>query len=469
MKEQTDRYRYIFQELLEMTEDGFIVVDPQGRITDINEKYSQFLNTSKQEAIGRPIHDFISHTRMPQIMSEEGPDKEESVMIQFEKGETKEGEDRFALVSRAAVYNSEGKVIAGIAQIKFRLQTLDSAKKMMREYQELEFYKETFSALQGKDSLNDILGKGKRMMELKKAAKKAAKMDFPVLLTGETGTGKEVFARAIHQESPRKVKPLVSVNCAAIPSELLESELFGYEEGAFTGAKKGGKMGKFQLADGGTLFLDEIGDMPLAMQAKLLRVLQEKEIERVGGLKPVAVDVRILAATRRNLPEMVREGLFREDLFYRLNVITLELPPLRERPEDIVDLAALFLSRLNKEYKTSILFSQEVLRCFARYRWPGNIRELDNVVKSAYASCDGLMIESEDLPAKVASGFAAQRVKEEKKLSQMMEEYERNLLIDALNQQGGNCQAAARQLGIHRSALYKKINRLGIQLKREAQ
>ena len=290
-----------------------------------------------------------------------------------------------------------------------------------------------------------------------------------MLLTGETGTGKEVFANAIHNASDRRDKPMISINCAAIPGELLESELFGYEEGSFTGAKKGGKKGKIELANEGTLFLDEIGDMPLSMQAKLLRVLQEKEIEKIGGYKTIPVDIRIIAATRKNLEEMIEQGLFREDLYYRLTEINIEMPPLRKRKSDIPILAKHFLDRLNREYKSSIILSKEVLECFEGYMWPGNIRELDNVIKSAYASCDSFRIKLIDLPSKMV---ASHRVSEEsrdetKRLAGLMEEYEKNIITEELRKYSWNCKKAADELGIHKSLLYKKIAKYGIDLNRE--
>ena len=209
---------------------------------------------------------------------------------------------------------------------------------------------------------------------------KVAKTDFSVLITGETGTGKELIAKSIHIESNRANEPIVCVNCGAIPMELMESEMFGYEEGAFTSARKGGKVGKFQLANHGTLFLDEIGDLPLPLQVKLLRVLQEHEIERVGGTKPIPVDVRIIAATRKNLQQMMEEGTFRADLYYRLAVVTIDTIPLREHPDDIMLYANMFLQQLNLKFKTNVIFSSSAKRCLLKYNWPGNVRELDNVI-----------------------------------------------------------------------------------------
>ncbi len=459
---QDKRYKYIFDEILTLTDDGFVVVDTNGVITDINEQYCKYLKTTREYAIGRSIAEIIPNTKMIDIVNYAY--REEGAILRLSE-KSDDDSDKIFLVNRSAVYDENHKVIAGVAQVKFRLQTLDSAKKLMREYSEYEFYREEYRSRNSSQySFDKIVGNSTRFADVKKAGYKAAKTMFPVLLTGETGTGKEVFANAIHNSGERREKPMVSINCAAIPNELLESELFGYEEGAFTGAKKGGKKGKFELANGGTLFLDEIGDMPLGMQAKLLRVLQEKEIEKIGGYKPIPVDVRIIAATRRNLSQMIAAGEFREDLFYRLNVIQIELPPLRERREDIVELASYFLNRLNSDYKSGISLSPEVRDCFVNYDWPGNIRELDNVIKSAYAACEDFLIQLSDLPSKMVSRHhLSEEVVGGKKLNQMMEEYERGLLADVLKNCNWNCQTAANELGIHRSALYKKIAKYELQ------
>lgn len=275
------RYKYIFDEILRMTDDGFIVVDRDGIVTDINDQYCDFLGKPREEIVGYPIQKTISNSKMVDIVNRRY--REELALHKFLPGESKENDNNFLLVSRSCVCDSEDRAVAGVAQVKFRLQTLDSAKRLMSEYAELEFYKEEYrKAGNCKISFDSIVGTSEAFLEKKRLGLKAAWTDFAVLLTGETGTGKELFARAIHNASNRADKPMVSINCAAIPSELLESELFGYADGAFTGARKGGKPGKFQLANGGTLFLDEIGDMPLNMQAKILRTLQESEVEPVG-------------------------------------------------------------------------------------------------------------------------------------------------------------------------------------------
>lgn len=454
-------YKHIFDEILRMTDDGFIVVDKDGIVTDINDQYCDFLGKPREEIVGYSILKTISNSKMLDIVNRRY--SEELALHKFLPGESKENDNNFLLVSRSCVCDDEGQAVAGVAQVKFRLQTLDSAKRLMSEYAELEFYREEFRKTGQEVSFDSIIGESEAFLEKKRLGLKAAKTDFAVLLTGETGTGKELFARAIHNASNRSDKPMVSINCAAIPTELLESELFGYEDGAFTGAKKGGKPGKFQLANGGTLFLDEVGDMPLNMQAKILRALQEREVEPVGGSGPVQVDVRVISATRRNLPELIESGDFREDLYYRLNVINIEMPPLRTRRGDILELANHFLAKLNQEFHRSIVLSPETKGCFTGYIWPGNVRELDNVIKGAYATCDGLTIDMTDLPAKMAGHAGGHApVRPQKHLADLVDDYEREVILAVLRENHGNCQQTADELGIHRSALYKKVAKLGL-------
>lgn len=392
-------YKYIFSEVLNMSGDGFIVVDRNGIVVDINERYAAFLGHPRQEVIGHPITNVIPNSKMNDIM--EHGYSEALALHKYVPGYIRDSDNNFVLVSRSCVRDSDGEVVAGVAQVHFRNQSVEVAKRMMREYNNFEFYKEQYESISNHQyTFHSIVGHSKAFQETIQKGIQAAHTDFSVLLTGETGTGKEVFAHAIHNASHRASHPMVCLNCAAIPADLLESELFGYEDGAFTGAKKGGKCGKFQLADGGTIFLDEIGDMPLVMQAKLLRVLQEKEIDPVGGQQPIPIDVRVIAATRRNLPAMIRTGEFREDLYYRLNVINVEMIPLRKRREDIPELANYFLTKLNKEYQRSVCFQPRVVESFTSYDWPGNLRELDNVIKGAYATCDSISIDLSDLPGK---------------------------------------------------------------------
>ncbi len=450
-------YKDIFERVLSLTDDGFIVVNRMGIVIDINEKYCEFLGEAKSNIIGKSIKKIIPNTKMLEVMDKKYC--EEGVIHNYiHKG----AKEKTVIVSRSYVEDISGEVIAGVAQVKFRLQSLDVAKKLMSQYVELEYYKEQYKDKCGFDKL---IGSNEEFIEKMKTGIKASKTSFSVLLTGDTGTGKEVFAKAIHNNSDRADKAMVSINCAAIPEELLESELFGYEEGAFTGAKKGGKKGKFLVANSGTIFLDEIGDMPLTMQAKLLRVLQEKEIEPVGGLKTIKIDVRVIAATRKNLYKMVDEGLFREDLYYRLNVINIHMLSLKERRDDILVLANYFLNKLNIEYKTFKVLSEEVKECFLNYMWPGNIRELDNVIKSAYAISDNIEIEICDLPSKMANRSKLEQSNNEniETIHNMVDRYEKSLIIDVLKKHRWNCQVAAKVMGIHKSLLYKKIKKYNIE------
>lgn len=463
MKATSSRYKYIFDEILKMTDDGFIVVDKEGIVTDINSQYCKFLGIKEEDAIGQSIKKIIKNSKMVDIVNKKY--KEEGVIHKFVEGDTKEKENDALLVSRSYVLDENNETIAGVAQVKFRLQTLDSAQKLMNEHLKFQFYKEEYeSGKLNRHTFNRMIGENKKFVELKNIAIKAAKTDFSILITGETGTGKEVFAQSIHKNSKRRDKPMVSINCAAIPKDLLESELFGYEEGAFTGAKKGGKIGKFELSNGGTIFLDEIGDMPLDMQSKILRVLQEKEIERIGSNKSIKIDLRVIAATRKDLDILVNEGKFREDLYYRLNVININVIPLRERKDDIPLFINYFLNELNYEYKTITSIDDEVLISLQNYSWPGNIRELENTIKSAYASSENMLIELADLPTKTVS-FHNPISKEntnDKKLKKLVENYEATLIRKALVKNNYNRKNTAEELDIHRSLLYKKMEKYNI-------
>lgn len=289
-------------------------------------------------------------------------------------------------------------------------------------------------------------------------AEKAAETDSNVLLLGESGTGKEIFAHAIHGSSNRANGPFVKINCAAIPRELLESELFGYEAGSFTGARKNGKAGKFEIAHHGTIFLDEIGDMPLYMQVKLLRVIQEREVERVGSSKHRKVDVRIIAATNKNLEDMVKNKSFREDLYYRLNVMSISIPPLRVREGDIQLLSSYFLGRIGRRFnKACSGITSGAMNKLLAYHWPGNIRELQNVIERAYNLIDnGEAIDRKHL-AKEISGWI--EYKEIRPLEETMRETEIKALQEAIESCRGNKSKVAKLLNISRATLYEKMNR----------
>lgn len=318
---------------------------------------------------------------------------------------------------------------------------------------------------------SNIIGECRPFLSSVVKATAVAATDATVLLRGESGTGKEVFARLIHQNSARKDKPFIAVNCAAIPESLIESELFGYEEGSFTGARRGGQLGKFQLAEGGTLFLDEIGDMPYPMQAKLLRVLQEGEIEKVGRQRSIKVDVRLVAGTNRPLEQMLEEGQFRQDLFYRLNVVPIVIPPLRERGRDVVLLAAHYLDRYNKKYHKSVRLTEEGYRLLLRYSWPGNIRELQNILESCVVLCSRECILPEDLPSSIRQQERRRVLEAEvsdaalpARLEEAVAQCEERVIRAALKSCQNNRQAAAERLGVSRRTFYRKVQQYQIPL-----
>jgi len=325
--------------------------------------------------------------------------------------------------------------------------------------------------LHGRYRFDNIIGSSPAMQKVFQRMERIVETDSTILILGESGTGKELVAKAIHYNGPRKGRPYVAINCGAIPSELLESELFGHVKGSFTGAVAD-KPGKFEVANGGTIFLDEIGTMPQHLQTKLLRVLQEEEIERVGSSKPTKLNVRVISATNANLEQEVRAGRFRDDLFYRLNVIPIELPPLRERREDISVLVRHFLQKICPEMRRSVMnVSPAAMRAMETYDWPGNVREMENVIERIIALTDGDIIEPNDLPGNIASppeeltyGQPLPRVSTDGvDMPRIIEGMEKNMILEALEHGKGVKARAARLLGINRTTLVEKIKRLGLE------
>ncbi len=312
----------------------------------------------------------------------------------------------------------------------------------------------------------DIIGKNQGFLSTIDFARRAASSVSTVLIQGESGTGKELFARSMHFESKRSSEPFITVNCAAIPDNLLESELFGYEEGSFTGALKGGKIGKFEMANKGTIFLDEIGDMPLHLQAKLLRVLQESSVERIGGLSVVPIDVRIVAATNKNLEKLVEEGAFREDLFYRLNVIPIQIPSLRERKDDLEMLIDVFLKKSSEMLeKTVVRVDDSVLKTFEKYHWPGNVRELQNTVEFAVNMCESGIIKQTDLPTRFKR-IIQEDIQYDSEILPI-KELEKNAIKMALSKFGTDkvgIDKTVKALGLSRATLYRKLKSYEIEI-----
>ncbi|SDQ89673.1 sigma-54 interaction domain-containing protein [Virgibacillus salinus] len=454
MHHLADKYKEeIFETVFENAYHCFVVVNGDGLITYMNITYCDFLETNKQEVIGRHVTDVIENSRM-HIVAKSG--KEEIADLQYIRGNH--------MIANRIPVRSDGEVVGAVGTVLFR--DTKEWKKMNSHIKdlllELEHYRSQLNNQHGTTySLHDIVGSSPQMNELKNKIKKVSPGDVSVLLRGESGTGKELFAHSIHHLSERSSNPFIKVNCAAIPEHLLESELFGYKEGAFTGAKKGGKLGKFQLANGGTVFLDEIGDMPLSAQVKILRVLQEGEVEALGANDTQKIDVRIIAATNQSLEKLIEEQRFRDDLFYRINVVQVQIPPLRERTEDLRVLSKYILSKVTKRSgKRVIDFDQTVLDCFMTYQWPGNIRELENVIESAVHLTNTEIITLEDLPDHIQPNSYI--LQQNGTLKEILNNTEKQTIERSLNKANGDKMKAAKLLGIGKSKLYDKIKKYGI-------
>ncbi len=350
--------------------------------------------------------------------------------------------------------------------LRSRVQRALSIVEERARSQRLEDENEMLRRDQARDFDSDIIGESEAIRRVMRRVEKAALSDSTVYVYGESGTGKELVARALHRASPRSEGPFIKVNCSALAESLLESELFGHEKGAFTGAHKK-RMGRFELADGGTIFLDEIGEISEAIQVKLLRVLQEREFERVGGEETISTDVRVVTATNQDLREAVEQGEFREDLFYRLHIIPLELPPLRQRPGDIEALATYFVDELASRARSEVAdIEEEAMEVLRGHRWPGNVRELENVIEYALVFAEGEAIGVEDLPpmlggAKAGGGVSLQEV-EQRGLAEVLEGLEATFIEQALEKSDGVKTEAARILGVKPSALYYKLEKYGL-------
>ncbi|WP_243371291.1 sigma 54-interacting transcriptional regulator [Geotalea sp. SG265] len=449
--------------------DGIIVVDRKGIVVMVNQSFANLLDTTPQAMIGRHVDRAYRNSQpshLPAVMESGKPDLG---IIHYFNGKQVYA-NRFPLIKDGRVIGCVGKILfMDIREIPLIARQLQAEPESQVHHPAVN-RKEIF--FKYKYDSNSIVGQSRKIQDLKETLLRVAQKHSNVLLRGESGTGKELFAHAIHAASARHYSPFVKVNCAAIPEHLLESELFGYAEGAFTGAKKGGQIGKFEQAHTGTIFLDEIGDMPLYMQVKILRVLQEKELTNLGSTKQKTVDVRVVAATNRNLEQMVKEGKFREDLYYRLNVVNLTIPALRERKEDVYSLTMNFIEQFNVEFGLSVKdLDSDAWQIFKSYDWPGNIRELRNVVESAFNVVSGPLITSAHLPEQLTQLCPGTNVDfvgiedfilaslGKKDISQIMDQFENLLLRKAVEFCHGNKQQASKLLGISRQGLYKKLSR----------
>ncbi|WP_281174017.1 sigma-54 interaction domain-containing protein [Andreprevotia chitinilytica] len=438
--------------------EGTVIVDANARVVWINARYAdRFGFKNPAEAIGRPVEEVIPTSLLRDVVRTGRPMLLDIMQTQGES----------LVVTRLPLTGEAGQVIGAIGFALFdEIESLSPlVAKFSRLNEELVATRESLAqARRAKYSFDSFIGSSAASSEVKRQAQRAALMDSPVLLLGETGTGKEVLAHAIHSASRRANKPLVTLNMAAIPDTLLEAELFGAAAGAYTGADKKGRVGKFLLADGGTLFLDEIGDMPLSLQAKLLRVLQDKEFEALGSNRVIRSDVRIIAATSTRLANLVESGAFRADLFYRLNVLSINVPPLRERLSDLDALCEVILAGMAAVDGGGRRGIDSPAVDFLRtYGWPGNVRELRNILERAVMLSDHASLGIDDLlPLINPAAARAEPLAVGVSHAEAMAHFEAQLIRDALQACGGRVIEAAARLGLGRATLYKKMAVLGI-------
>lgn len=435
--------------------DGAIVIDKTGQVVIITEKYADLAGLNKDDVLGSQINDYFPTSRMMEVVRTGKPILADLWEV---NGVT-------VFVSRMPVtWNGQIVGAFGVSVFRYVNEAKDFAQRLNNLDLELQYYKNQVRKLSGaRYSFDAIVGSSPAITEAKNYAMQVARTRATVLLVGETGTGKELFAHAIHQESPRRERPFVRVNCAGIPENLAESELFGYEDGAFTGARKGGKPGKFEMAHGGTIFLDEINELPYQVQAKLLRVLSDGEIERVGSTDINLIDTRVISATNINLRQAVENNLFRQDLFYRLNVNIIRIPSLRERRGDIPVLCDYFLDQCNEELETDISgLEDDVIDFFNNYDWPGNVRELKNTIERMCIQARRGPLQVSHLPKTIFRASGELLPQTNLSWETQMNSAEKELLLKTLQITHGNRTQAARLLHIHRTSLYSKMKKHGI-------
>lgn len=438
--------------------EWIVIVDQNGIITTMSQSYKAFLNEPNPE--GKHVTEVIENTQMHKVI--------ESGVAEL--GEVQMVKGNLMIASRMPILQN-GKVVGAMGKAIFK--DMDDFYTLFNKVTKMQKKATTFTEFMAagtntRYSFSDISGNSLKTKQAVDLAKKASRTDSNVLLVGPSGTGKEIFAHAIHQASARRAGPFIMINCAAIPSELLESELFGYDQGAFTGANQKGRKGRFEMAHHGTIFLDEIGDMPLDMQAKLLRVLQSKEVDRVGGDAPIPIDVRVIAATNRDVETLVEQERFRKDLYYRLNVMRINLAPLKDRKEEIPDIASDILLKLTNRMGLIVHgFTEGALKALSAYDWPGNIRELENVLERALNLLeDDLYIKEALLPESVVGVLTQPAAKGHAgPLQQETAALEMEWIQRAIKEAGGNKKKAAERLGISRAGLYKKLNHYSLHSK----
>ncbi|MDR3271155.1 MAG: sigma 54-interacting transcriptional regulator [Peptococcaceae bacterium] len=446
--------------ILDNIQDVVIVVDADTTIIYANPAYATIMGIPVQKVLGKRL-DVLEPGSINSDVLRTG-----KIIINEKRYLSSVGID---MIGCSFPLFDQDKIVGCVSIYNNISKVAELNRELERSRSMADYLQDQLSQLEREQALwpfQDMFAANTEMTETLKIAAKVARTNSTVLLQGESGVGKGMLAKEIHRLSLRRNKPLINVNCAAIPDALMESELFGYEEGAFSGAKKGGKLGKFELAHEGTIFLDEIGDMSLNMQSKLLRVLQEKELERVGGVSSIKLDIRVIAATNRDLEVMVKEGSFRQDLYYRLSIVPLLIAPLRERKKDIPLLAQKFLDQFAEKGGRRAFLTPQVTKVLKKHHWPGNIRELQNVMEYAYILHNGLQIELHHLPPYLRP--AESSLEENANLEDLLDmknavsKLEQELIAEALKKHKNNKSAAIKELGVSRRTFYEKLQKYNV-------
>lgn len=441
--------------IIECSYDGIYITDGEANTIKINNAYESITGLKRSEVLGRNMKD----------LEKEGVISQSATLLVLKNRKTTTIQQEFktgvkVLVSSNPIFDKNGKIIMVVTNVRDVTQLYELKEQLQKNKEiTLKYVSEIEEMRTQLLNTSEIVAEDHKTIEIIQLANRIAKVDTTILMLGETGAGKDQIAKHIHKVSKRCKKQFIKVNCGAVPASLIESEFFGYEKGAFTGANKEGKIGLFEMASGGTIFLDEVGELPMDMQVKLLRVLQEMEVVRIGGTKPIKIDVRVLAATNRDLEDMIKKKQFREDLYYRLNVIPLYIPPLRERKHDILPLINFFLTQLNKKYNFNKIFASDALNCMYEYNWPGNVRELKNIVERAVIMSEDDKIKRSDLPKNIIGSngmiVTLNTFEEGINLKETLDAIEKKLIKKAYDKYG-NVRAAAKSLGIDASTFVRK-------------
>lgn len=462
-KIETEHPNYLFG-ALEFSADGIYICDKKGNTVYVNPAYEKITGLKRSNMMGENLNNLLKENSFNASASLKVLETKKPVSLihRYFSGRT-------ALTTAAPIYDNKDNIIGVVCNTRNIEELMDLRKELEDANLKKQRYSEELELLrQEQFSADGLVYKSVAMKETLELASTAAEFDSTILISGESGTGKEVLANFIYQNSKRNNKPFIKVNCAAIPKNLFESELFGYMPGAFTGAKEDGKAGMFELANGGTILLDEIGELTMPVQSKLLRVIQEREVIRVGGTEPIDLDVRILASTNRDLVKEIKDGNFREDLYFRLNVVPIEIPPLRDRLADVSEMINYFMKKLNSKYDRNVIISREANEALINYNWPGNVRELENVIEYMFIMNEREEISFGQLPDKILNDYVlsnsdSKNGKDNNKLNYLVGVYEKIILESALSRHS-SLRKTAKTLGIDPSTLSRKAKKYNIKV-----